>query len=227
MNGVEIKVFEGRLYGSRPLRDGERACEGCAAVDGLKHDWDLCEALRPCGRANMPDGACIVWKQYEFGVDYGTAEVLPDALTLVKAYGEVRAVDVVARRGAPTLVLQVPGKRRPGLTLAAVAELANKAEALMLRYLLQRTGACAGTSAALVLAHRTFVVHSDVAEWDWSACCARCKRDLEAAGEVVVAEVSFEDAAPCVWECEFCGAGKGEALRWLLTDEGMEEMFHA
>lgn len=60
-NEGTIRVHKGRAYASRPLEHGELPCENCAAVDGLKHDWDLCEALRPCGRVNTPDGKGRVW----------------------------------------------------------------------------------------------------------------------------------------------------------------------
>lgn len=145
MKGIQIRFFEGRVYKSRALKDGEGVCWNCVAADGRDHNWDLCEALRPCSAADRADGVAVCWKQ----------------------------------------------------------------------------------CTALVLAHRIFVVHTEVAQWNWSACCARCRRDLEANAKIIGAAVAFEDVDPCVWECEFCGAGKGEALRWLLTDEGMEVMFHA
>jgi len=80
-NNSNIKMHKGLVYQSRPLGHGERPCENCAANDGMKHDYGLCEALLPCSAVNRTDGVGITWDKVTIGVDH--AKPFSDATTVM------------------------------------------------------------------------------------------------------------------------------------------------
>jgi len=89
MKAKNEERFRGRCYIAVDGEAGSLPCVACVAVDGLKHDWDLCEALMPCSQVNRDDGRNVIW------ADNGPAAFTDqDRADLIKAirYGSTAAV---------------------------------------------------------------------------------------------------------------------------------------